>query len=102
MVQYVILLPRYFNDGEPVPPELFVQSHEELTEYFGGVSIDTVEVMGYWKQAGRLYQDLLRRLTVAGEENAQTDAFIRQFKERLKERFKQEDIWITAQRIDVI
>jgi hypothetical protein len=95
-------LPRYFNDGQSVPPELFVQSHEERTEYFGGVTIDTMEVVSYWKHAGRLYQDLMRRLTIAGEDDAETDEFIRQSKERLKERFGQEDIWITAQRIDVI
>jgi hypothetical protein len=43
------LLPRFFNDGQPVPGELFVLTYSELSEHFEGVTIDTVEVMGQWR-----------------------------------------------------
>ena len=102
MVQYTILLPRYHNDGREVAPELFLDTYEELMGQFGGVSIDTVEVAGYWVHEGRRYEDLSQRVTVVGDDTAENDAFMRQWKETLKQRFEQIEIWITAQRIEVI
>jgi hypothetical protein len=100
--QFVILLPLFFNDGSRVPAELFLQTYEELIDQFGGLSVDEVEVSGYWRHEGVRYEDVLKRLTVVAADLPEHDAFIRRFKERLKERFDQIEIWITAQRIDVI
>jgi hypothetical protein len=102
VVQYVILLPRCFSDGRPVPPRLFALTYRELAEQFAGATIDTIQVIGRWRYQGVPYQDRLRRVTVTGEDTPENDAFIRSYKQTLKERFDQIDIWITAQRIEVI
>ena len=41
-------------------------------------------------------------MTVVAADTPENEAFVRRFKEILKERFDQLDIWITAQRIDLI
>src|SRR5438067_1198727 len=102
LVQYVILLPLSFNDGRRIPPELHLQTYEELIERFGGLTVDEIPVVGYWQHEGVRYQDPAKRLTATAEDTPETDAFIRNFKETLKERFEQIDIWITVQRIEVI
>jgi hypothetical protein len=49
-----------------------------------------------------LYEDTLLRVRVDGEDLPAHWEFFRSYKEVLKERFEQEDIWITASRIEVI
>ena len=51
---------------------------------------------------GREYQDELIRFVVDAEVSADTDEFFRTFKEQLKDRFQQIDIWITASPIRVL
>src|SRR5213593_2595368 len=98
LVQYVILLPVSFNDGRPIPLDRHLQTYEELIEHFGGLSVDEVAVMGYWRHEGVRYREPAKRLTAIGEDSPENDAFMREFKETLKERFEQIDLWITAQR----
>lgn len=102
LVQYVNLLPLSFNDGRPVPPDLHLQTYEELIERFGGLTVDEIAVMGYGQHEGVRYQEAAKRLTATAEDTPEIDAFMQHFKETLKERFEQIDIWITAQRIDVL
>jgi hypothetical protein len=102
LVQFVILLPRSFNDGRPVPPELFLETYEELIAQFGGATIDTVDVTGYWELAGVRYADQLRRIIVVGEDNELNRRFMRELKERLLARFDQLEIWIEVYKISLI
>lgn len=102
LVQYVILLPLSFNDGRPVPAELRLQTYEELMARFGGLTIDEVAVTGYWQHEGRRYEEPAKRVTVVGEDSAENDAFMVEFKESLGRRFGQIEIWISAQRIELL
>lgn len=102
MVQFTILLPLFFNDHSPVPVELITRTEDELLEFFGGVSTDTARVRGKWVGEHALFEDSLLRLTVACDGSAEQRAFIRQLKETLKARFRQEEVWITVQEIEII
>ncbi len=102
MLRFEILLPLYYNDGRQIEPEKFVQTDEEIIVQFGATSTDTVIVKGHWKYRSTLYEDRLIRLRVDTEDNEENTAFFRRYKEILKSRFDQEDIWITAQQINVI
>lgn len=58
--------------------------------------MDTPAIAGLWVSGGREYRDELLRFIIDAEATAATDAFFRDLKERLKERFRQVEIWITA------
>lgn len=102
MLRFEILLPLYYNDGRKIEPDKFVQTDEELIAQFGATTTDTVVARGRWKYQSIMYEDRLIRIRVDTEEKEENRDFFRKFKESLKSRFEQEDIWITAQQIDVI
>src|SRR5579862_6939469 len=87
-----ILLPLKFNNGEPVPTELVLQTRDELVSRFGGASFDPCAVNGYWVTAERLYNDELVRVRVTCDGTAEDDRFIVEYKETLKQRFDQLEI----------
>ena len=95
-------LPIYYNDGRSIEQEKFLQTDEELVAQFGATSTDSVLVNGRWMYQSTLYEDKLIRVRVDGEDLPTHWEFFRSYKEVLKQRFEQEDIWITAYRIDVI
>jgi len=59
-------------------------------------------VRGAWEHEGTVYQDNLTRFFVDVEDLPEHRAFFRQFKEQLKARFDQLEIWITSHPLDVI
>src|SRR5262245_58086240 len=94
--RYEILLPLKYNDGTPVEPEKFQMTRRELVDRFSALTMDAPPIAGLWTSGGREYQDELIRFVVDAEVSADTDEFFRTFKEQLKDRFQQIDIWITA------
>ena len=97
--RYEILLPLRYNDGAPVEPERFEKTRHELITRFHGATFDPQPVRGFWLLQGTEYEDLLIRITVDVEDTADAESFFTDFKERLKERFQQIEIWITYQDI---
>jgi hypothetical protein len=102
MVRFELLLPLYYNDGRPIEKEKFLQTDEELVAQFGATSTDSVLVSGRWMYQSTLYADKLIRVRVDVEDLPANWEFFRSYKEALKQRFEQEDIWITAYRIEVV
>ncbi|HIE50260.1 MAG TPA: hypothetical protein EYP85_00750 [Armatimonadetes bacterium] len=102
MVRFELLLPLYYNDGRPIEKEKFLQTDEELVAQFGATSTDSVIVSGRWMYQSTLYEDKLIRVRVDVEDVPANWDFFRSYKETLKQRFEQEDIWITAYRIEVV
>jgi len=102
MVRFELLLPLYYNDGRPVEKEKFLQTDEELVAQFGATSTDSVIVSGRWMYQSTLYEDKLIRVRVDAEDLPENGEFFRSYKKTLKQRFEQEDIWVTAHRIEVI
>jgi hypothetical protein len=74
-----------------------------LCKKFGALTVDPYPVQGLWNYQGTSYQDALLRYTVDVEEDIVTvQAFFGEFKEILKERFRQLDVWIVAFPIRVV
>jgi hypothetical protein len=90
-----------YNDGTEIEPEKFDQTAEELSDHFGGITQDTVRITGTWKYGGARYRDELLRIYIDTTNPTATD-FLKAYKEQLKERFRQIDIWITAHEIEII
>lgn len=101
-VQYVILLPLRFNDGRQVPPGLFITTYSELADEFGGVTFDSMEVTGIWIHEGVRYEDRHRRILVTAPDTPEAESFLRDYKERLKQRFEQLEIWVEIHRIRLL
>lgn len=102
MIRFEILLPLFSNDGRPIERQKFVESDDELVRLFGAVSTDSVVVRGLWLYQSTLYHDQLLRARVDVEDSPENWQSMRDFKETLKDRFEQLDIWITAHRIEIV
>ena len=100
--RYEILLPRRFNDGRRVPAELLRQTFRELEARFGAASAERQTILGAWRQGQKTYRDELVRMFVDIPANPDHDLFFQEFKERLKERFKQLEIWVPSHDIRVL
>ncbi len=100
--RYEILLPRLFNDQQPVPDELIADTLLELRQQFGTVSSETQIIRGIWEHGGQSYRDELVRVFVDVPDSAENRRFFEEFKERLKGRFRQIDIWLTTFPIEVL
>ena len=100
--RYEILLPLRFNDGQPVPDELVGEALLEIRQRFGAVSSETQVIRGHWQHQGEVYRDDLVRVFVDVADTAESREFFVSFKEQLKVRFRQIDIWMTTHPIEVI
>jgi hypothetical protein len=100
--RYEVLLPLELNDGTPVPPELNALTLRELREQFGAVSADTQVIIGEWTQGDVVYADRLSRVFVDVPNTAENQRFFRRYKEKLKRRYQQLDMWITTYMIKVV
>jgi hypothetical protein len=100
--RYEILLPLQFNDGQPIPETLTAEAILELRERFGAVSCETQTIQGQWESAGVIFRDHLARVFVDVPDTPDNRQFFVQFKERLKGRFQQLEIWLTTYPIELI
>jgi hypothetical protein len=100
--RFEILLPLRFNDGELVPDELVGETVLELRQRFGAVSAETQVIRGHWQHQGEVYRDELVRVFVDVPDSGKTRDFFVAYKDQLKARFRQLDIWMTTYPIEVI
>jgi hypothetical protein len=100
--RFEILLPQRFNDGQPVPDELFAETLLELRGKFGMFSAETQIIRGVWEHAGQSYRDELIRVFVDVDDTAENVQFFRELKERLKARFQQIEIRITTHLVNAL
>lgn len=100
--RYEILLPLKFNDRRPIPDELMGATLRELRSRFGAISLETQTIHGPWSYSGQEYRDELVRVFVDVKDDEDARQFFHKFKERIKQRFGQVDIWITTYPVDVI
>ncbi len=100
--RYEILLPLRFNDQQPVPEELMVDTVLELRQKFGAVSSETHIIRGLWEHQGQSYRDELARIFVDVPDLPENRQFFEEFKEVLKTRFRQLDIWMTTHPVEVL
>jgi hypothetical protein len=100
--RYELLVPLRFNDGTPVPDELFAETWLELEQRFGAVSVESQQIRGQWRHQGRSYRDDLVRAFVDVPDTEENRQFFVTFKERLLRRFQQLDIWMTTYPLEVL
>jgi hypothetical protein len=100
--RYEILLPLRFNDQEPIPDALLGETVIELRQQFGSVSSETQIIRGLWQHEGQSYRDELVRVFVDVPDTPENRQFFAEYKERLKTRFRQIDIWMTTYVIEVL
>jgi hypothetical protein len=100
--RYEILLPLRFNDGQAVPDALIADTLLELENHFGAVSWETQVIRGRWRHEEDVYSDDLMRVIIDVEDLVEHREFFRDFKEGLKSRFHQLEIYMTTHLIDVI
>ena len=99
--RYEILLPLRLNDGRPVLETALGDTLIELEQKFEGVSWDT-QIRGAWKRASHSSYDEPIRVFVDVPDLPENRDFFLQFKQRLKTRFQQLDIWLTSYSIDIL
>jgi hypothetical protein len=100
--RYELLLPRQFNDQQPVPDGLLIETLLELERQFKSVSSETQIIRGLWQHEGRSYRDELVRVFVDVDDTPENRQFFQEYKEQLKVRFRQIDIWMATYLIEVI
>jgi hypothetical protein len=101
ITRFEILLPLPYNDGATIEREKIAQTVDELSDHFGGTTQDLLRATGTWKYGGTRFRDELLRMRIDSDDPAAV-AFLRNYKETLKQRLQQIDIWITAHQIQVI
>jgi hypothetical protein len=74
----------------------------ELEQRFGAVSSETQSIQGFWQHQGQSYRDDLTRIFVDVPDTPESFEFFQQFKEGLKARFQQLEIWVTTYPVQVI
>lgn len=97
-----IILPLLYNDKTPIERSLFLKTKEELHDTFGGKT-ELVPTTGSWKdEMGRLYEEPSAGFEVIADKRDETIEFLKSYKKKLKDRFKQDDIMKTYYPINVI
>jgi hypothetical protein len=94
-------LPIRYNDGSPVDEEKFAQTRRELVAQFGALTTQPESFQGWWTHEAQIYEDRSLRLIVDAEATPEMRAFLTNFKEVLKARFRQIDIWMISYEIDI-
>ena len=78
-----------------MPAESLAQTRLELKERFGAISIESQVIRGEDEESGATGDHLIR-FFVDVPDTESNATFFREWKERLKERFQQVDIWMTT------
>jgi hypothetical protein len=66
------------------------------------VSTERQTILGAWRQGEKTYRDELVRIFVDVPAEPEHDQFFREFKQTLKARFQQLDLWVTSHDIRVL
>lgn len=100
--RFEILLPLKFNDGTSVQWEMIADTLLELENQFGAISAETQIIQGRWHHQGVPYRDDLLRIFIDVGDTPDHRQFFLEFKAKLKDRFKQLEIWMTTYSIEVL
>jgi hypothetical protein len=100
--RYEILLPLRFNDGTAVSDERIADTLLALELRFGAVSFESQAIHGQWTFQGQSYRDNLVRVFVDVPDSPANREFFVGFKEVLKSRFQQIDIWLTTHPLEIL
>jgi hypothetical protein len=96
-----LYLPLDYNDGRPIPESKFVSLQQELLNRFGGVTSVQRQfpLQGVWRSGTDVYHDRVVVFSVMDfREETQLEClrYLERLKGRLKKKFDQLEILITA------
>ena len=100
--RYEIILPTRYNDGRAIDEENPLWIGEQLAARFGAYTFEPQSIRGVWMHQGLRYEENNLRVFVDVEATVENEAFFRHFKETLKQRFDQIDVWIVSQDIHIM
>jgi len=104
-VRFEIRLPMYYNNGREIELEKHNQTIKEIYEKFGAYTLQTVTIGG-WQDpnTNKFYEERMGGIFVDVDKERLNDtiAFLREYKQKLKERFQQEEIYIVGYELYVI
>ncbi len=83
-------------------PNCWLDILYELRHRFGAVSSETQTIHGTWQHEGQVYRDDLIRVFVDVPDLPENRQFFVEFKELLKSRFRQLDIWLTTHALEIL
>lgn len=89
-----IYLPLYYNNNQKIEKSKFVDTFNELVEMFGGCSADQYSILGGWKDpnSDALYNEENRIYHIICVDSEENRTILKNYKEKLKERFRQKEI----------
>ena len=95
--RYDLYLPLNFNDGRPVPDELFDAVERQLLAQFEGLTAQerAFPLKGIWQWKARIYLDQIILMTVLDFRPQGSPRFLAQLKKNLLGDFDQLEILIT-------
>ncbi len=99
--RYEIILPTRYNDGRPIADENHLWVGEQLAAHFGAFTFEPQPLRGVWMHQGLRYEENNLRVFVDVEATAENELFFARFKEILKQRFDQIDLWIISYEIHI-
>jgi hypothetical protein len=101
--RYDVFLPLAFNDGRPIPTELFDGVERRLLAHFGGVTAQQRDfpLRGAWQSESQVYLDQVVVLTALDFRSRGSARFIGELKRDLLRDFDQLEILITESTLRV-
>lgn len=96
-LRFQILLPTFYNDGNPVELDKFLQTIDDLADRFGGLthtSTDSPIFEGYFLYEGQVYQDKNILIIIDIDDTIENIEYLLSYKYILEERFEQIEIYI--------
>ena len=100
--RYEITLPTRYNDGREIEPAKFLATRRELSGKFGALTFLPEPIQGEWTHKQLRFEDVNLRIIVDVEDTAENAEFFAKFKETLKQRFEQIEIWIVSYEIRIV
>lgn len=95
-----LLVPLYDNDGQQFDSKKFVDTRQELSHHFGGLTVYSQSpAEGLWKESGgNTHRDSLVLFEVLADHLDKT--WWNDYREKLESRFRQQELMIRAQTIE--
>jgi hypothetical protein len=99
--RFEVLIPLQFNDGREVPARWISEAFLEVRNHFGSATYETQRIEGHWLHRGVFYKDYLTRIVVDVADSPDNRVWMKGFKERLRIRLEQIELWVVSYPIEV-